>query len=254
KVIPQIPDTIIKEVDFLIEKSRADSAIFRFMLITLFNHYGNSKLMGMDAVQVHLADKYYVKESWWSDKKFIADLEERIEILKPLLLGKVAPDFELLSVPKEHFIAAEHDTALKKYPHIGDLIRIHNVKADFLVLLFWEADCGHCKKAVPKLYESYKDTLENMGVKVIAISTLFGEDGKAKWIDFVNKYKIYDWINAWYPYDYKFKITYDVRTTPQVFVLDKDKKIIAKRLGVEQVAELIFLYGKQFTESLDAGE
>jgi len=246
KVIPQIPDTIIHEVDLLIEKARADSTIFRFMLITLFNHYGNSKIMGMDAVQVHIADKYYIKEAWWSDKKFINDLIERVEILKPLIIGNTAPDFELLALPKEHIIAAENDTALKKYPHVGSFFRIHDIKADFLVLFFWESNCGHCKKAVPKLYEAYKDTLKEMGVEVIAISTLFGEDGKEKWIDFVNEHHLYDWINAWYPYDYKFKVAYDVRTTPQIYILDKNKKIIAKRIGVEQVTELITVYRKQF--------
>ncbi len=246
KVIPQIPDSIIHEVDLLIEKTRADSTIFRFILITLFNHYGNSKIMGMDAVQVHIADKYYIKEAWWSDKKFINDLIERVEILKPLIIGNTAPDFELLALPREHFIAAENDTALKKYPHAGSFFRIHDVKADFLILFFWEPNCGHCKKAVPKLYETYKDTLKEMGVEVIAISTLFGEDGKEKWIDFVNKYQLYDWINAWYPYDYKFKVAYDVRTTPQIYILDKNKKIIAKRIGVEQVTELITVYKRQF--------
>lgn len=251
KVIPQIPDSIIKEVDFLIEKSRADSAIFRFMLITLFNHYGNSKIMGMDAVQVHIAEKYYIHGAWWATEKFITDLEERVKILNPLLIGKIAPEFELLAVPKEHFIAAQNDTALKKYPHAGSFITIRSVEADYLVLIFWEADCSHCKKAVPGLYKEYKDSLEHMGVKVLAISTMFGEDGKEKWVDFVNKHEIYDWINAWYPYDYKFKIAYDVRTTPQVFILDKDKKIIAKKIGVEQITELISVYKKQFNIMTD---
>ncbi len=251
KVIPQIPDTINKEVDYLIEKSLADSAIFRFMLITLFNHYGNSKIMGMDAVQVHIAEKYYIEGAWWAPEKFITDLEERVKILKPLLIGNIAPDFEFLAVPKDHFIAAQSDTALKKFPHAGSFITIRNIEADYLVLLFWEADCGHCKKAVPILYKEYKDSLENMGVKILAISTMFGEDGKEKWIDFVNKHKTYDWINAWYPYDYKFKIAYDVRTTPQVFILDKDKKIIAKKIGVEQITELISVYKKHFNNSTD---
>jgi alkyl hydroperoxide reductase subunit AhpC len=246
KVIPQIPDTINKEIDYLVEKFQSDSAIFRYMLITLFKYYGNSNIMGMDAVQVHIAENYYIPEAWWSAEKYITELEERVEIMKPILIGKIAPDFELLAVPKEHFISAANDSALKRYPHAGTFFRIHDVNSDFLVLFFWEADCSHCKKAVPKLYKQYKDTLENMGVRVLAISTMFGEDGKEKWIDFINKHQLYDWVNAWYPYDYKFKIAYDVRTTPQIFILDKNKKIIAKRIGVEQVAELISVYRKQF--------
>jgi hypothetical protein len=245
-VVPQIPDTLIKEVDFLIDKSRVDSSLFKFMLITLFNHYGKSNIMGMDAVQVHIADKYYITDAWWSDKKFIDDLKERITILKPLLLNQIAPNIQLLFVPSDHFKAAENDTALKRYPHAGSLFYINKVEADFTVLIFWEATCSHCKKAVPDMYKIYKDTLESMGVKIIAISTLFGEDGKEKWVDFVNQHQLYDWINAWNPYDYKFKEIYDVRSTPQIFILNRKKEIIGKRIGPEDVTGLINAYKMQF--------
>jgi len=242
KVIPQIPDTLNKEIDYLLKGARSDSSLFRFMLITLFNHYGKSNIMGMDAVQVHIAENYYLKDAWWSDEKFIADLEDRISKLKPLLIGKTAPDAQLLIVPADHFLEAEADSALKRYPHVGQLVYISQIKADILVLFFWEADCSHCKKAVPDLYRVYKETLESMDVKVLAISTLFGEEGKEKWVDFVNKHRLYDWINAWNPYDYNFKVLYDIRSTPQIFVLNSKKEIIAKRIGVDQVAEVIKLY------------
>jgi thiol-disulfide isomerase/thioredoxin len=239
KVIPQLPDSIIPQVDYIIEKSRSDSSLFRFMLITLFNYYGKSNIMGMDAVQVHIADKYYIRESWWSDDKFIADLKDRTEKAKPLLIGSVAPDAELMSVPAEHFKNALSDTALRTYPHVGTKINLRQISAKYLVLIFWEADCGHCKIAVPDLYKIYEKSLRSLNVKVLAISTLFGEDGKAKWVDFVNEHGLYDWINAWNPYSYDFKLKYDVLTTPQIYILDENKKIIAKKISPEQVEEII---------------
>ena len=120
KVIPQIPDSLILvRLIIVIEKSRADSNLFRFMLITLFNYYGKSNIMGMDAVQVHIADKYYIHESWWSDDKFIADLKDRVEKTKPLLIGKIAPDVELMLVPPDHFKSAQTDTALEALSPCG---------------------------------------------------------------------------------------------------------------------------------------
>jgi len=239
KVIPQFPDSIIPQVDYFIEKSRCDSGLFRFMLITLFNYYGKSNIMGMDAVQVHIADKYYIRESWWSDAKFVADLKDRTEKATPLLIGAIAPDAELMSIPPEHFKSALSDTALKRYPHVGTKINLRQVKAKFLVLLFWEADCGHCKTAVPELHKIYEKSLQHLDVKILAISTLFGEDGKAKWVDFVNEHSLYDWINAWNPYSYDFKLKYDVLSTPQIYILDENKKIIAKKISPEQVEEII---------------
>jgi hypothetical protein len=248
KVVLQIPDTLIKEVDRLIDGSLGDSTLFRYLLITLFNHYGNSNIMGMDAVQVHLAEKYYLERAWWSDKKFIEELRERVRILKPLILGNSAPNVELLIVPAEHFMAAEKDSVLKKYPHVGTLLKLDEIPSNFLVLFFWEATCSHCKKAVPEMYQIYKEKLEPAGIKVLSISTLFGEDGKIKWIDFVNQHQTYDWINAWNPYDYQYKIIFDIRSTPQIFILDKNKKIIGKRISPEQVPDLIEMYKKQFGE------
>jgi thiol-disulfide isomerase/thioredoxin len=239
KVLPQHPDTLNLYVDKFIEKSRGDSALFRYMLITLFNYFGKSNIMGMDAVQVHIADKYYITESWWSDAKFIADLKERTEKARPLLIGAVAPDAELMLVPADHFKSALADTSLRRYPHVGSKINLSQVKSKYLVLIFWEADCGHCKIAVPELYKVYERTLKNLGVEVLAISTLFGEDGKMKWVDFVNEHKLYDWMNAWNPYSYDFKLRYDVLTTPQIYILDENKKILAKRISPDQVEEII---------------
>lgn len=238
-VLPQIPDTISKEVDKIIEISKSDSTLFRYVMVTLFNYFGKSNIMGMDAVQMDIAEKHYIPESWWSDSSFIADLKIRVEKTKPLLIGKIAPDIELMSVPSDHFIAAANDTSLKKYPHVGNKITLHQVDADFVVLVFWEADCGHCQTAIPELYDIFESNLNNSNVKVLAISTLFGEEGKAKWSDFVNEHHLYNWINAWNPYSYEYKLTYDILTTPQIYILDKQKKIIAKKISPAQVEEII---------------
>ncbi len=245
RVVPQIPDSIIPEVDMLIEKSRADSSLFRYMLITLFNHYGKSNIMGMDAVQIHIAEKYYINESWWSSDKFIEDLKDRVKKIKPLLIGTPAQDIELVSIPAQHFIEARNDSALKKFPHIGTHFNLYDVNAEFTVLLFWEADCGHCKTVVPKMYEIYEESLKDKKVKVVAISTLFGEEGKVKWVDFVNKHELYDWINAWNPYSYEFKVKYNIMATPQIFLLDRDKKIIAKNISPEQTLDIISTINSQ---------
>ncbi|MFO7657803.1 MAG: thioredoxin-like domain-containing protein [Bacteroidales bacterium] len=239
KVIPQIPDSIILYITPIIDKSKADSNVFRFMLITLFNHFAKSNILGMDAVYIYLAEKYYISESWWSDKKFISDLKDRISKAKPLLLGKTAPDMELMLIPDSHFLAAETDTALKRFPHIGSKIQMHNIESPYLVLVFWEAECGHCKTVLPQLQKLYKESLHDKNIKILAISTLFGEEGKIEWVDFVNKNKLYGWMNAWNPYSYQFKIDYDILSTPQLFILDKDKKIVAKRISPEQIEPMI---------------
>src|SRR4030042_27002 len=233
KVVVQIPDTLIREVDMLISKSRTDEQLFRYMLITLFNHYAQSQIMGMDALYVHLAENYYIPEASWSDKEFITQLEDRVAKLKPLLLGKVAPDFQLVRISTDHFIQANEDKELKKNPYVGEFFQLHSVKASYIILYFWEIDCGHCKKQTPVLYEVYQ-RLKSRGVEVLAIHILGGEEGKVKWINHINEKGYYDWTNAWNPYDFQYKILYDVSATPALFVLDENMKIVAKKIAPEQ--------------------
>ncbi len=238
KVAFQHPDSLILECDMLIEASRSDPQLFRYMLITLFNHYAKSQIMGMDKVYLHIAEAYYIPEAEWSDPKFIAELKERVGKLKPTQIGIKATDIQLVNVPAEHFISAADNEDLKKNPYVGTFFHLYDVKSKFTILYFWEVDCGFCKKATPVLYEVY-ERLKDKGVEVIAVSTLGGEEGKVKWINYINENGFYDWTNAWNPYDFTFKTIYDVATTPQLFLLDEEKKIIAKRIAPEQAEKII---------------
>ena len=238
KVVPQLTDTLNLEVDLLIDKVRNNDELFRYMLITLFNNFASSQIMGMDGVFVHIAEKYYIPFASWSDKDYLDKLKKEVSRKKPNLLGKIAPDISLIEVPKDHFLVAKSDTALKSNPYVGDKLNISDIKAKFLVVAFWEADCGHCKKAIPLLYESF-NKIKNKDVKVLAIHMISSVEGKRKWIDFVNEHETYDWINAWSPYSFEYKDLYNVYTTPVIYVLDENKKIIAKQIAAEQVEDVI---------------
>ncbi|HEC44598.1 MAG TPA: DUF5106 domain-containing protein [Bacteroides sp.] len=238
KVAIQHPDSLILECDMLMEASRSDPALFRYMLITLFNHFAQSQIMGMDKVYIHIAEKYYIPEADWSDAEFITKLEERVKTSKPTLIGTEATDIQLVKIDADHFIHSAENEDLKKNPYVGEFFQLYDIKTKFIILYFWEADCGHCKTATPILYEVY-GRLKDKGVEVIAVSTLGGEEGKVKWVDYINENGFYDWINAWNPYDFTYKNIYDIPSTPQLFVIDENRKIVAKRISPEQAESII---------------
>lgn len=238
KVAFQSPDSLITDVDMLIDGSRSDPQLFRYMLITLFNHFAKSQIMGMDAVYIHIADKYYIPEAEWSDPEFISKLKDRVKKSKPTLIGEKATDIQLVEVYSEHFVQSLENEDLKKNPYVGKFFQLYDVDAKYTILYFWEADCGHCKKATPALYEAYK-RMKTKGIEVVAVNTLSGEEGKVKWIDYINENGFYDWVNCWNPYDFTYKNIYDIMTTPQLFVLNGDKEIIAKRIAPEQAEKII---------------
>lgn len=237
-IVPQHPDSLIVAVDYLLEGSKAEEELYRYLLITLFNHFAESKFMGMDVVYFHIAEYYYIPDATWSSAEFINKLKENLDNNKPTLIGQTAPKLVLREVPADHFQMALQDTAIKKDPHIGENFFTNEVDADYTIIYFWEADCGHCKKSTPALYEVYT-RLKEKNVEVISAHVINTIEGKEQWVDFVNEHGLYDWINCWSPYSNDFRKLYNLQSYPQLFILDRDKKIVAKRVTPEQAEQII---------------
>ncbi len=66
-----------------------------------------------------------------------------------------------------------------------------------------------------------------------------------KWREFINKYNLQSWVNVYQTEEQKkkdedakkpsYKQLYDVTQTPTLYLLDKDKRIIAKKLTWQQM-------------------
>jgi len=213
KLTPQIPDSLNKAVDYIIEKSRPNESLFKYLTISLLNKYAKSKIMGMDAIYVHMIDTYYAKgETPWVDSVQLFKMKDRANTIRPNLIGKKAPPLRLKDDKGQW-----HD--------------IHKMDAPYIVLYFWDPDCGHCKKSTPKVLQFSKDYKEK-GVEVIGITT---EHEGEKWFKYINEHKL-DWINlADLKYQNNFRKLYDISGTPRIFILDPDRTIIAKRIGADNL-------------------
>ncbi len=218
KLTPQVPDSIIRSAHYIIDKAKANKDVFRYCLVTISNKYETSNIMGMDAVFVDLAENYYMKgDAYWADSTLDAKIRKRVRELKPTLIGKTAPNMNLV------------DTLMRP-------VTLYGIKSDYVILYFYDPDCGHCKKKTPVLRKLYNDTLKNMGVKVLAVSIVTDVD---KWKKFIKDNKL-NWINAADPYLHdNFRAVYNINSTPKIFITDKNKKIIAKRLDVDQLVDFI---------------
>jgi len=231
------PDSIITDVDFVIEKSKANKEIFKYSVHYLINYYEKSKIMGMDAVFAHIALKYYTHEqAYWADSTTIEKVQERATKIYPLLLGKKSINLTLLDTASENWI------------------NMHEQKAAYTILIFWDPECGHCKKELPKI-AAYYETIKDKNVIVYAVSS----DHNDAWKKFIRENKL-DFINVAVPKDVyedqkkateyvlsgvtdlkslNYSSTYDVFTTPQVYLLDKDKIFIAKKLDAELLKQVL---------------
>lgn len=216
-IVLTMPDSLIKESLKLCELARKNKYFFQYTIIFTTNYFETAQIMGLDRVFVELAEKYYLSgECWWADSTIISKIGERVTKLKPNLIGNFAPD-------------------LKMEDNTGKWHQLKQIKADYIILIFWEPGCGHCKKTIPKLYEYYK-TVRDIGVEVFAVFTQHDEN---EWKKFIDTHHL-DWINVWDKYGFtNFRNLYDISTTPIIYILDKNKKIIAKKIGEEQIEKFI---------------
>jgi peroxiredoxin len=226
KLTPQLPDSIMISVDYIIDKARANPEVFKYLVNWITYNYESSQIMGMDAVFVHMVDKYYItKQANWVDSTQLYKVINRGQTLKPLLIGKKAP-------------------AINMQDSTGKYISLYDVKAKYTVIIFWDHGCGHCKKEVPKLSELYKTKLKAKGVEVYGVET---EDKPDEWKKFIIENKL-DWINVHETDAYKRAVTkkiYDIYSTPVIYLLDENKNIKAKRIDVDQLSNLVDMLEKE---------
>jgi len=219
----QDPDSLIKCADELIAKTEGTVENQKYILSYLLNKYANSKIMGQDAIYVHIADNYYAKgKTPWVDSTNLYKITNGAKRMRNSLLGKTAKN---LILPDRY----------------GVMHNMYDLKNDYVILWFWDPDCGHCKKATPKLVEAY-DTLKTMyDVTIYSVATENEED---KWLKYLDENN-FPWVNvADLEYKSRFRDDYDITGTPRLFILDKNKKIIAKKIGPEQVTNFMANYLK----------
>jgi len=219
KVLVQNYDSIKPPVYKFIEDVRPNKRIFQFAVSWFLNSSINSNIMGLDALFVDLARTYYFSgQAFWTTEESMKKIRENVVFAEHNLIGQIAPDLTLENID-------------------GEFVNLHKIESKITILLIYEPNCSHCKVFVPQLhsevFEKYKD-------KGLAVYAIYSMDNKEEWSEFLIKNGMFDWYNVWdETHISQFKILYDARKTPAVFILDANKKIIAKGMSVEQIGNLM---------------
>ncbi|HLY71078.1 MAG TPA: thioredoxin-like domain-containing protein [Puia sp.] len=228
-LVPHIADSINKEVDWMLLYSRTSKELFKYLLVHFVQKYVNPEYMGEDAVFVHLFNKFInTGQAEFFTEKYRKFLNDRAYSMMANLIGDPAANLEMV------------DSLNKPTP-------LYGVKANFIVVCFWDPTCSHCKEEVPKLDSIYNAKWKSEGVKMYGVMV---DGGKANWERFIQEHHL-EWINVYETKEQHdaieaagkpgYKQLYDVYQTPTLFLLDKDKRIVAKQLSYLQFDKLITL-------------
>ena len=222
----QVPDSLIKEADYVVNKAIVgnNKEVKYYTIYYITSPYEKPTVNGTDGLFVHMFEKYYATGIMTvSDSSTLKSIGERVATMKPNLVGKA-------------FVA----------PVISDTLRrpinFASSKADYTVVFFYSPTCGHCRESAPKL-QKFVDAYKGKGVDVVAIAI---DQDFAEWKKFIREFKLGNAINGMdLANRTNYAKQYDVWTTPTIYVLDKSKKIIARKLPVEQVEDFMLFHKKQ---------
>jgi thiol-disulfide isomerase/thioredoxin len=219
-LVVQTPDSLIKDADWIIKKASANEEAKSFVVFYLANQYENPKTVGTEDLWVHIAEKYYLSGEMGISEESKKRIAEKVNTLKYLLVGKTFPPLAL-------------------WDQAGKKVSVQGIAASYTIVFFYAPTCGHCKEAAPVLKSFYEKNKAD-GIKVMTVST---EHNMEEWKSFLTTYHLDGLINTFDTMkEFDFNRKFDVVTTPTIYILDKNKKIIARKMPVDQLDDFLNYY------------
>lgn len=216
------PETQKGECDFLIDTC-VDSLMRQHVALSAYEHYRDSKVMGAEAVAIHVFDKWFD-----SGKVKMRDENELLaarifaEFNRRSLIGNKAPEMTLFDLD-------------------GDPITLFDEPSDrFTVLYFYDTSCPTCKVQSLLLRNLFRE--EDFPVDFIAV---YASDNEEEWRDYAFGQLRFDARmvrvhHMWDPVmESDFQRKYGVIQTPRMFLIAPDGTILGRELDVRALAMML---------------
>ncbi len=217
-VIP-VPDSISREIDSVLAQVSGYPAVYEYLLWYFTLKYERSRIMGQDAVFVHMVNHYFkTGKADFLNETIRQNVIKRSDILEPLLIGRPAPLMILL------------DT--------NDIpVSLYSLETDFTIVYFWDTDCSFCLRETPRLKQFYDENKDTLDLEIYAVCI---DTSMTAWKKYIAGYKL-NWVNvnAYLSLTPDFHDLYDVHSSPVMYLLDRRKNIIAKNILTDQIMEIL---------------
>jgi len=147
-------------------------------------------------------------KSVFPKNKAVQSFVNKMEGMKPVSVGQIAPEFELNNTE-------------------GKLVKLSDFKGKYVLLDFWASWCAPCREENPNIVKQY-ETFKNKGFTVLGVSL---DEDKADWLKAIQDDRL-NWshVSELKRWDGKVTMQYKIEGIPASFLLDPNGKIIAKNL------------------------
>lgn len=213
-----------EECDFLISTC-SDSLIRQYVALSVYEHYRDSKIMGTEAVAIHVYDR------WFSDGKVkmrneMEQLAAKVyaDFNRSSLIGNMAPELVMQDVEGNIRSVYGDDSSPGRYS----------------ILYFYDTDCVTCKINTA-LLRNLLET-DEFHVDLLAV---YADNDEGQWRKYVKeqldiKAGNVMILHLWDPEaESDFQRKYGVLQTPRMFLIAPDGTIIGRGLDVPALSVML---------------
>jgi thiol-disulfide isomerase/thioredoxin len=210
----QLENEFIRAVDKIMYQAMDNSLVYEFIVEYLV---GGFERYHFDKVLDYIAENYTPEQCENEERK--SDLQTRLAKYAELSVGKAAPEIEMAD-PE------------------GTPVKLSKIRSDYTLLIFWASWCPHCKNVLPEIHNLCESSINPKKMQVFTVSL---DTEKEEWAAALQEGN-YTWLNAsdLMGWDSKAAVDYNIYATPTMFLLDKNKKILAKPITLEELKEALF--------------
>lgn len=219
ELTPQHPDSLRHSISFLLDQALPYPGYYKFFSNWIALQYDPLKtnLMDPDAIYVHIVQNYMTYDrAFWADSAEVYSLQLRAKEMEGSLLGNQAPN------------VTSNGPDGKQYS-------IYDIKSPYILVYMYNPTCEHCMIQTPQLVQ-FEREWRNKGVSVYAIA-IDTED--QEWRNYMKKVGMSNFTNVFDSTNQSIYAKYYVDHTPELYVINPQRKIVAKNIKVNQIAEVI---------------
>lgn len=220
RYVPPMPDSIIAAADHILARMPKHGSFYRFAVMRITQRFEMNEYPGADRVFVHMADRYQRPDDTpWLDQATLLRLEYKANAHRPVLTGNPAPPLRLQQKN-------------------GTPFALDTLQAPFTLLVFYSPLCNHCMEVMPDIYQTWLDARPS-GLRAVAVLT---DRHFSNWQAFTDQ-QHWEWTDVADPTgENLFEKQYMTNNLPALYLLDRDKKILYKRIRPEALREVLQRY------------
>ena len=209
--------TYIQSVKDLVKKAQVDPDAYALL---------------MDVADLYL---YQPESPMYSEEMYIPFLKEQLKYPFKNEEAKLKRQLQLEDASKNRPGMQAADFAFESRE--GKKMQLSKISPTTeTLLIFYNPDCDHCKDVMKKLADS-KQIKEKVKAGEMTVVAIYSGEDKTFWKESLDSMPS-EWIVGYDAGKINYDGLYSIRVSPTIYILDKDKKVLIKDVGLEQLVEI----------------